>query len=134
MKLYTNTFLKYFYTSFWFDLIVIFRRYFCPQYRMKVCFTYICNKNIIFMTYRRAWYSSNTAGATSGAGTAYPSETPTFTSVFECDFCCLIVSFLGTVMSTIVCSFGHCSVCRSSNYKFWFSLWYLQPFLEIVHI
>ena len=33
-----------------------------------------------FMTYHRVCSKSNTLGATSGAGTVYPSEAPEFTS------------------------------------------------------
>ena len=49
------------------------------------------------MTYLRVFNMINTTGATSGAGTAYPSGAPVFTPVFT-GLCCSIFSFLCSVM------------------------------------
>ena len=45
-----------------------------------------------FMTYHWICNQSNTAGATSGAGTAYPSGAPEFTPSFQCGSCYSIFS------------------------------------------
>ena len=50
------------------------------------------------MTYYMARIKSNTTGATSRAGTAYPFEVPGFTPGFQWDSYCSIFSFLCSVL------------------------------------
>ena len=60
-------------------------------------------------------------GATSGAGTAYPSGAPEFTPCFQWGSCLqfyLCVCFVDRCLSFCPFSFGHCVVCPSSIYGF----------------
>jgi hypothetical protein len=72
-------------------------------------------------------------GATSGAGTAYPSGAPEFTPGFSgvrvTRSLVLYVCFVDRCLSFCAFSFGHCVVCSSSIYGFWLPLWYLQTLL-----
>jgi hypothetical protein len=78
-------------------------------------------------------YQKEPTGATSGGGTAYPSEAPEFTSGFSgvrvTRSLVLYVCFVDRCFSFCIFSFGHCVVC-SSIYGFWLPLWYLQTLLE----
>jgi len=56
-----------------------------------------------FITFHRVCNVSNTTGATSGVGTAYPSTANEVTPVS----CCSIVSFLCSVLWVIVCPFWY---------------------------
>jgi hypothetical protein len=71
----------------------------------------------------------NTTGATSGAGTAYPSGasefTPCFSGVRVAQSLVLCVCFVERSLSFCTFSFGHCVICSSSIYGFWVPLWYL---------
>jgi hypothetical protein len=75
-------------------------------------------------------------GATSGAGTAYPSGAPEFTPGFSgvrvTRSLVLYVCFVDRCLSFCAFSFGHCVVCSSSTYGFRLPLWYLQT-LPIYH-
>ena len=66
-------------------------------------------------------------GATSGAGTAYPSGAPEFTPVFSgvrvTRSLVLYICFVDRCLSFCTFSFGHCVICSSSIYGFW-----LPPF------
>ncbi len=76
--------------------------------RLRICSAF-CNHNpglSSFVTYRLVCNKSNTMGATSGAGTAYPSGTPEFTPGFQWGSCCSIISFLCSVQLIIVCLFS----------------------------
>jgi hypothetical protein len=42
----------------------------------------------------------------------------------------LYVCFVDRCLSFCTFSFGHCVVCSSSIYRFWFPLWYLQTLLK----
>ena len=55
--------------------------------------------------YRICYHISNTTGATSEAGSAYPSGAPEITPSFRWGSCYLFFSFLCCVMCTIVCLF-----------------------------
>ena len=72
--------------------------------------------------------------ATSGAGTAYPSEPPEFTPVFSgirvTWSLVLYVCFVDNCLSVCTFSFGYCVVCFSSIFGFWLPLWYLQTLLK----
>jgi hypothetical protein len=61
-------------------------------------------------------------GATSGAGTAYPSGAPEFTPGFSgvrvTRSLVLYVCFVDRCLSFCAFSFGHCVVCSSSIYGF----------------
>jgi hypothetical protein len=63
----------------------------------------------------------NTMGFTCWARNAYPSGTHEYTSGFQSESCCLILSFLCNVLYIIVCTFsvGHCNECPPSIYGFW---------------
>ena len=60
----------------------------------------------------------------------YPSGAPEFTPVFSgvrvTRSLVLYVCFVDHCLSLCTFSFGHCVVCSSSIYGFWFPLWYLQ--------
>ena len=94
----------------------------------RICST--CRKHFpvlsLFTTYYRV---CSTTGATSGAGTAYPSGAPEFTPVFSgvrvTRSLVLYVCFVDRCLSFCSFSFGHGVVC-SSIYGFWLPLWYLQ--------
>jgi hypothetical protein len=85
-----------------------------------------CHKHLpvlsSFITYHRVCNKINTTGATSGAGTAYPSGAPEFISVFSGvvrvnrSFV-LCVCFVDRCLSFCTFSLGHCVVC-SSIYRF----------------
>ena len=64
----------------------------------------------------------NTLGAASGAGTAYPSGAASFTPGFQWGTRSLVlcVCFVDRGLSFCTSSFGHCVVCSSSIYGFWF--------------
>ena len=69
------------------------------------------------MTYHRICEKSNTTGATNGAGTAYPCESPGFASGF-CGFR-VAQSLVFCVVFVDYCfffpfPFGHCIVCPSN--------------------
>ena len=74
-------------------------------------------------------------GATSGAGTVYPSGAPEFTPFFSgvCVTRSLVLSvcFVDRYLSFCTFSFDHCVVYSSSIYRFWLplGLWYLQTLL-----
>ena len=61
-------------------------------------------------------------GATSGAGTAYPSAAPEFIYVFsairDTQSLVLFVCFVDCCFSLCPFSLGHCVVCSSSIYGF----------------
>jgi hypothetical protein len=80
----------------------------------------------------------STTGATSGAGTAFPSGIPEFTTVFfgvcVTQSLVLCACFVDRCLSFCTFSFGHCVVCSSSMYGFWLSLWYLSThFLKLCY-
>ena len=50
-------------------------------------------------------------------------------SGFKWGSCYSIFSFVDRCLSHCTFSFGHCVVCSSLIYEFWFSLWYLQTLL-----
>jgi hypothetical protein len=88
-----------------------------------------CHKHLpvlsSFMTYHRVCNKINTTGATSGAGTAYPSGAPEFISVFSGVVrvnrsLVLCVCFVDRCLSFCTFSLCHCVVC-SSIYRFWLS-------------
>ena len=58
-----------------------------------------------FMTYCRVCNYNNTTGATSGAGTAFPSEAPEFTPGFQWGSYYSIFSFMCNVLQIVVCPF-----------------------------
>jgi hypothetical protein len=99
----------------------------------------ICRKHFpvlsSFTTYYRVCNYINTTGATSGAGTAYPSGASDFTSGFSgvrvTRSLVLYECFIGRCLSFCTFSFGHCVACSSSIYGFWLPLWYLQTLLPI---
>ena len=97
---------------------------------------YLCHKWpriwSTFMTYHWVCSWSNTTGATSGAGTAYPSGAPSSPPVFLRGLCCSFFSFLCSGLLIVVCHFVHCVVCPSSIYGFWLPLWYLHTLLVTV--
>ena len=72
-------------------------------------------------------------GATSGVGTAYPSEVPDFTPGFYwgrvARSLVLCVCFVDRCLSFCTFSFGHCVVCSFTIYEFWLPFWYLQTLL-----
>ena len=74
------------------------------------------------MNYHRVCIYINATGATSGAGTAYPSGAHEFTSGFSgvrvTRALALCVCFVDRCLSFNTFSFGHCVVCSSSLYKF----------------
>jgi hypothetical protein len=76
-------------------------------------------------------------GATSGAGTAYPSAAPEFIYVFsgirDTQSLVLFVCFVDCCFSLCPFSLGHCVVCSSSIYGFWLPLWCLQTLLGTVY-
>ena len=86
-----------------------------------------------FMICHRVCNYINTTGATSGAGTAYPSGAPLFTPAFSgvrvTRSLVLYVCFVDCCLSFCTFSFGHCVVC-SSIYGYWLPLWYLQAHLS----
>ena len=61
-------------------------------------------------------------GATSEAGTAYPSRThefiPSFNGISVIRYLVLCVCFVNRCLSFCTFSFGHCVVCSSSIYGF----------------
>jgi hypothetical protein len=58
------------------------------------------------------------------------STPPVFTGVRVTRFLVLYVCFVDCGLSFCTFSFGHCVVCSSSIYGFWFPLWYLQTLLK----
>ena len=85
-----------------------------------------CHKHLpvlsSFITYHRVCNKINTTGATSGAGTAYPSGAPEFISVFSGVVrvnrsLVLCVCFVDRCLSFCTFSLCHCVVC-SSIYRF----------------
>ena len=89
-------------------------------------------KDMFPLSWSQSWQifdKSKSTGATIGAGIAYPSVAPEFTSVFFVGFMLLNLIFLYIVLLTIVdlfclVSFGIYIVCPSV-YGFWLLLWYL---------
>ena len=77
----------------------------------------------------------NTTGATSGAGTAYPSGAPEFTPGFQWGSCYPIYSFMCMCcrsLFVLLCfSCGHCVVCSYSIYGFRLLRWHLQTLLSM---
>jgi hypothetical protein len=73
------------------------------------------------MPYHQICNQINTTGATSGAGTAYPSGAPEFTLGFSgfrvTRSLTLCVCFVDRCLFFCIFSFGHCVVC-SSKYGF----------------
>ena len=73
-----------------------------------------------FMTYQRVCNYSNTMGATSETGTAYPSGAPEFTTGFHWVrvtwLLVLCMCFVDRCLSFCTFSFGNCVVCSSSIY------------------
>ena len=57
------------------------------------------------MTYQLVCNQSNTTGATSGTGTAYPSGAPEFTPNFQWGSCYSIFCFMCNVLQIVVCAF-----------------------------
>ena len=77
-----------------------------------------------FMTYHRICNQSSTLGATSGAGTAYPSGASEFTSGFQCGSCYLIL--FCTSLFVLLCFFF-----RPLRCLFFFDIWILiSPLLS----
>ena len=108
--------------------------YLCYK-RSRICST--CHKHFSVlsssMTYHRVCSYINTTGATSGAGSAYPSVAHEFTQVFS-GVCVtrslvLCVCFVDRCLSFCTFSFGHCVVCPTI-YWFRLPLWYLQTLLK----
>jgi len=63
---------------------------------------------------------STTTGATCGPGIVYPPEAHEFTPGFQWGSCCSIFNFFVVFCTSLfVLSFGHCFVCLSSIYGFW---------------
>ena len=90
-----------------------------------------------FMTYHRMCNQINTTGATSAAGTDYPSGASAFTPGFQWgSYFSMIFSFICNVLQFVVrpFSFGHCVVCSSSTYGFWLPLQYHQTFVYVIHV
>ena len=58
------------------------------------------------------------------------SSTPVFSGVRVSQYLVLYVCFVDRCLSFCTFSFGHCVVCSSSIYGFWFPLWYLQTLLR----
>ena len=86
------------------------------------------------MTYHRVCNYINTTGATSGAGTAYnyPSGAPTvFSGVRVTRSLALCVCFVERCLSCCTFSFGHCVVCSSVIYRFWFPLGIFKLFFKL---
>ena len=85
-------------------------------------------------------FMSNTDGTLWEAGTAYPSRATVFIPGFW--WCPLCSSFLVFCFVFIVCLSSYCVLCTqccqclssSSNYSFWFLLWYLQTLLMLSYI
>ena len=61
--------------------------------------------------------TSNTAGATCGARFAYSSRAPEITPKFLWGSCCLVFSFLRSVMCTIMCLFSFSFSFADGTYK-----------------
>ena len=59
------------------------------------------------------------------------SSSPVFNGVRVTRSLVLYVCFVDRCLSFCTFSFGHCVVCSSSIYGFWFPLWYLQTLLNI---
>ena len=78
----------------------------------------------------------STTGATSGAGTAFPSGIPEFITVFfgvcVTQSLVLCACFVDRCLSFCTFTFGHCVVCSSSMYGFRLSLWYLSTHFFIL--
>ena len=78
-------------------------------------------------------HKSLTNGATSGAGTAYPSKAPELDPVFSgirvTRFLVLCECFVDRCLFFCTFSFNHCVACSSSIYGFLLPLWYLQTLL-----
>jgi hypothetical protein len=60
------------------------------------------------------------------------SSPPVFSGVRVTRSLVLYVCFVDRCLSFCTFSFGHCVVCSSSIYGFWFPLWYLQTLLLMV--
>jgi hypothetical protein len=56
----------------------------------------------------------------------HTSSPPVFSGVRVTRSLVLYVCFVDPCLSFCTVSFGHCVVCSSSTYGFWFPLWYLQ--------
>ena len=97
--------------NIWFMLFVGVNVWLCYLYWLRWCPTRLPNQ-MIFLS-----FNSNMAGVTCGAGTANPSNEPLFTPGFRCSTRCAIFSFLSSVLSFCLFSFGHCIVYSS------FSIW-----------
>lgn len=89
----------------------------------------------IFRPFSRSWHitvcvcdKSNTTGSSGGAGTACLFEKPETTTVLWLESCCEMFSFRCDVVSPVVCLFGNCVVCPSSDSGFWLLLCYLPTF------
>jgi hypothetical protein len=88
------------------------------------------------ITYHRICNYINTTGASSEAGTAYPSGEPEFTPGFNCGssylifMTCLCVCFVYRCLSFCTFSFGHSVICYSSICGFWLPLWDLQTLIS----
>ena len=81
----------------------------CTRYHIKLL---VISSKVLssFMTYHRVCTYINTTGATSGAGTAYPSGAPEFTPGFLWGSCYSIFSFM-------------CTFCRSLFVLMYFFFW-----------
>ena len=58
------------------------------------------------------------------------SSPPVFSGVRVTRSLVLYVCFVDRCLPFCTFSFGHCVVCSSSIYRFWFPLWYLQTLLK----
>ena len=87
------------------------------------------------MTYHLVCTKSNTKGTTSGAGTAYPSESSEFTPAFLWGSCCSIFIFLCSIFYRLLFVQFILTIVLSvlpSNYNFWLPILYLliTPFVS----
>jgi hypothetical protein len=84
-----------------------------------------------FVTYHRICKTSSTTGVTCGTRTAFHSGAREFIFGFKWDSCCSMflsvfcIVFYRSLFVFGLFTFGHCIVCPSSTYGFWFTLWYL---------
>ena len=110
----------------WFTVV----KYLCPK-RPRICST--CRKHFPvispFTTYYRVCKKSNTTGATSGAGIAYPSGALlVFSGVRVTRSLVLYVCFIDRCLSFCTFSFGYCVVCSPSLCEFSFGIFNLFVF------
>jgi hypothetical protein len=102
----------------------------------RICSTYRKHFPVLssIMTYHRVCNKINTTGATSGAGTAYPSGAPEFTPCFSgvrvTRSLVLYVCFVDRCLSFCAFSFDNCVFCSSSITDSDYPFWYLQHFLR----